>query len=144
MALDILIQRITKGVNSGASSIHEQFKVQAQDFNVSYDRSPISAPLPGGVVLLYDLGQTRVNVSMNGIAAETGTNVTEGGIMIADKNDLERVAVHEDWWSGIIRIIALGDEYHVAIASVKFGLQAPVINRWTFNISMTGTLMTYP
>ena len=41
MALDILIQRITKGVNSGASSIHEQFKVQAQDFNVSYDRSPI-------------------------------------------------------------------------------------------------------
>lgn len=144
MALDIRIQRITKGNNSGASTIHEQFKVQAQDFNVSYDRSPISAPLPGGVVLLYDLGQTRVNIAMNGIASETGTNITEGGIMIADKDDLENISITENWWSGIIRVIALGDEYHVAIASVKFGLAAPVINRWTFNISMTGTLMTYP
>ena len=143
MALDIRIQRITKGSNSGNSTIHEQFKLQAQDFNVSYDRSPISAPMPGGVVLLYDLGQTRVNISMNGIASETGTNITEGGIMIADKDDLETIAITQNWWSGTIRVIALGDEYHVAIASAKFALAAPVINRWTFNLSMTGTLMTY-
>lgn len=144
MALDIQIQRITKGANSGASTIHEQFKIQAQDFNVSYDRSPISAPLPGGVVLLYDLGQTRVNISVSGIAAETGTNVSEGGIMIADKDDLENIAITQNWWAGIIRVIALSDEYHVAIASAKFALSAPVRNRWTFNLSMTGTLMTYP
>ena len=143
MALDIQIQRITKGNNSGASTIHEQFKVQAQSFNVSYDRSPISAPLPGGEVLLFDLGQTRVNVSMDGIAAESGTNITEGGIMIADKDDLENIAITENWWRGTIRVIALGDEYHLAVGSVKFGLQAPVINRWTFNMSFTGKLMTY-
>ena len=143
MALDIRIQGITKGTNSGNSVIHEQFKIQAQDFNVSYDRSPISAPLPGGVVLLYDLGQTRVNISMNGIASETGTNISEGGIMIADKDDLETIAITQTWWNGVKRVVALGDEYLVAIASVKFGLSAPVINRWTFNISMTGTLMTY-
>jgi len=144
MALDIRIQRITKGADSGASTIHEQFKIQAQDFNVSYDRSPISAPLPGGVVLLYDMGQTRVNISVSGIAAETDTNISEGGIMIADKDDLEAVAITQNWWAGIIRVIALGDEYHVAIASAKFSLAAPVRNRWTFNMSMTGTLMTYP
>ena len=143
MALDIRIQRITKGANSGASTIHEQFKIQAQSFNVSYDRSPISAPLPGGVVLLYDLGQTRVNVSMDGIAAETDTNISEGGIMIADKDDLEAIAITQNWWNGVKRVLALGDEYEVAISSVKFGLQAPVTNRWTFNISMTGKLMVY-
>tara|TARA_B100000949_G_scaffold231046_1_gene242515 strand:+ start:447 stop:878 length:432 start_codon:yes stop_codon:yes gene_type:complete len=143
MALDIRIQRITKGANSGASTIHEQFKIQAQNFNVSYDRSPISAPLPGGVVLLYDLGQTRVNVSLDGIAAETDTNISEGGIMIADKDDLEAIAITQNWWNGIIRVIALGDEYEVAISSVKFALMAPVITRWTFNISMTGKLMVY-
>ena len=143
MALDIKIQRITKGANSGASTIHEQFKIQSQDFNVSYDRSPISAPLPGGVVLLYDLGQTRINISLSGIAAESGTNVSEGGIMIADKDDLEDIAITQNWWAGIIRVVALGDEYHVAIASAKFALTAPVTNRWTFNMSMTGTLMTY-
>jgi len=143
MGLDILIQRITKGSNSGASTIHEQFKVQAQDFNVSYDRSPISAPLPGGVVLLYDLGQTRVNVSLNGIAAETDTNISEGGIMIADKDDLEAIAITQNWWNGIIRVIALGDEYEVKLASIKFALMAPIITRWTFNMSMTGKLMEY-
>jgi len=143
MALDIRIQRITKGNNSAASTIHEQFKIQAQSFNVSYDRSPISAPLPGGVVLLYDLGQTRVNVSMDGVAAETDTNITEGGIMIADKDDLEAIAITQNWWNGVKRVLALGDEYEVAISSVKFGLQAPVTNRWTFNISMTGKLMVY-
>ena len=67
MALNILIQRITKGNDSAASTVHEQYKIQAQDFNVSYDRSPISAPLPGGSVLLFDLGQTRVNISSPGV-----------------------------------------------------------------------------
>mgnify|MGYP004453371419 CR=1 FL=1 len=143
MALDIQIQRITKGANSAASTIHEQFKIQSQDFNVSYDRSPISAPMPGGAVLLFDLGQTRVNISMSGIAAETGTNITEGGIMIADKDDIEALAITQNWWNGIIRVVALGDEYQVVISSVKLALSAPVINRWTFNISMTGKLMEY-
>ena len=143
MGLDIRIQRITKGANSGASTIHEQFKIQAQNFNVSYDRSPISAPLPGGVVLLYDLGQTRVNVSMDGIAAETDTNISEGGIMIADKDDLETIAISETWWNGTIRLVALSDEYHVAVAAAKFALMAPVIDRWTFNISLTGKIMEY-
>ena len=143
MALNIIIQRITKGSTSENSTVHEQFKVQAQDFNVSYDRSPISAPLPGGEVLLFDLGQTRVNVSISGITGETGTNNTEGGIAIADKDDLETIAISETWWNGTIRLVALSDEYHVAVAAAKFALMAPVIDRWTFNISLTGKIMEY-
>jgi len=143
MALNILIQRITKGSTSGNSTVHEQYKVQAQDFNVSYDRSPISAPLPGGEVLLFDLGQTRVNISISGIASETGTNNTEGGIAIADKDDLETIAISETWWNGTIRLKALDDEYHVAVAAAKFALMAPVIDRWTFNMSLTGMVMEY-
>jgi len=146
MALDIFLQRITKGNNSGASTIHEQFKVQCQTLSVSYDRSPISAPLPGGEVLLFDLGQTRVNVTIDGIASDTGTNKTEGGINIADKDDLERVAIHEDWWgtaTQVIRFIASTDEYEVAVSSLKFAMSAPIADRWTFNMSMTGKLMEY-
>jgi len=146
MALDVFLQRITKGANSGASTIHEQFKVQCQTLSVSYDRSPISAPLPGGEVLLFDLGQTRVNISIDGITADTGTNVSEGGIMIADKDDLEKVAVNQLWWgtaSQIIRFVASNDEYEVAIASLKFAMSAPIADRWTFNMSMTGKLMEY-
>jgi len=146
MALDIFLQRITKGNNSGASTVHEQFKIQCQTLSVSYDRSPISAPLPGGEVLLFDLGQTRVNVTIDGITADTGTNVSEGGIMIADKDDLERVAIHQDWWgtaSQVIRFKASDDEYEVQIASLKISMMAPVTDRWTFNMSMTGKLMEY-
>ena len=146
MALDIFLQRITKGNNSGASTVHEQFKIQCQTLSVSYYRSPISAPLPGGEVLLFDLGQTRVNVTIDGITADTGTNVSEGGIMIADKDDLERVAIHQDWWgtaSQVIRFKASDDEYEVQIASLKISMMAPVTDRWTFNMSMTGKLMEY-
>jgi len=143
MALNIIIQRITKGSTSENSTIHDQFKVQAQDFNVSYDRSPISAPLPGGEVLLFDLGQTRVNISISGVTGETGTDNTEGGIDIADKDDLETIATSETWWNGTIRLVALSDEYHVAVASAKFALMAPVIDRWTFNMSLTGMIMEY-
>ena len=143
MALNILIQRITKGNDSAASTVHEQYKIQAQDFNVSYDRRQISAPLPGGSVLLFDLGQTRVNISISGIAGQTGTNDTEGGIAIADKDDLETIATTTAWWNGIIRLKALDDEYEVAVASAKFALMAPVIDRWTFNMSLTGKVMEY-
>jgi len=144
MALDILLQRITKGTNSANSTVHEQFKVQVQDLNISYDRSPIAAPLPGGEVVLFDLGQTRVNISTSGIAAETGTNITESGIMIADKDDIAKMATHEDWYTGIIRLKIQSEEYELKIASAKLGLQAPVTTRWTFNISMTGKIMDYP
>jgi hypothetical protein len=146
MALDILLQRVTKGSTSANSTIHEQFKVQCQSLSVSYDRSPISAPLPGGAVLLFDLGQTRVNVTIDGITADTGTNVSEGGIMIADKDDLEKIAVNQLWWgtaSQVIRFVASNDEYEVAIASLKFAMSAPIADRWTFNMSMTGKLMEY-
>ena len=146
MALDIFLQRITKGNNSGASTVHEQFKIQCQSLSVSYDRSPISAPLPGGEVLLFDLGQTRVNVNIDGITADTGTNGSEGGIMIADKDDLERVSIHQDWWgtaSQVIRFKASDDEYEVQIASLKISMMAPITDRWTFNMSMTGKLMEY-
>ena len=146
MALDVRLQRVTKGSNSGNSTIHEQYKLQAQSVSISYDRSPISAPLPGGEVLLFDLGQTRVNISIDGIAGETGSDVSEGGIVIADKDDLEKVAIHSDWWglgTQVIRFVVSDDEYEVHIASLKFGLMAPVIDRWTFNLSMTGKIIEY-
>ena len=146
MALDIRLQLITKGGSSGSSTIHEQYILQCQSVTVSYDRSPISAPLPGGEVLMFDLGQTRVNVAIDGIATDTGTNITQGGLMIADKDDLERIATNSVWWSvggRSIRFVASGDEYEVAIASLKFSMSAPIVDRWMFNMSMTGKVMEY-
>ena len=134
--------KLSRTGGAGGSGTDE-FMLQATNINFSHERAPIMVPLPASNPLFIDLGQWKVSIQIEGTANIPGTNLTDGGIAIADKDDLETIATTTAWWNGIIRLKALDDEYEVAVASAKFALMAPVIDRWTFNMSLTGKVMEY-
>ena len=51
--------------------------------------------MPNNNPLLIDLGQRMVRIVVEGSAAEMGTDEAEGGVNIADRDDLETIA--ETW-----------------------------------------------
>ena len=135
MPLDVKFEITTdRLVPSTAAKV---WKLQVSSCRIDYDRSPISASLPGNVnPLLLDLGQYRVNIQVEGITSETGTNQTDGGIPIMDKNHLEAAA--QDWWNEDVRFTVSDDVYTVKVNAVSFTLQAALENRWTFRLQLTG------
>jgi hypothetical protein len=74
---------------SGAKT---DFKLKAVDMVVDHDRSPISAPIPYTNPILIDLGQWKVNITISGKCDFPGTDQSEGGVAIADMDDLVQMA----------------------------------------------------
>ena len=135
MALDTQIQIVTNRLVP--ASVQITWKIQCQSVRIDYDRSPISAPLPGNVnPLLLDLGQYRVNIQIEGVTSETGTNINDGGTPIMDKNNLESAV--QDWWNEDVRFTVSDDIYTVKVQGASFSLAAALENRWTFRLQLTG------
>ena len=77
----------------------EQFYLQARTIKIQHEKSPISSSLPGSEPLLLDLGQWKVNITIEGDADVPPITTDEvknkkkiNEILIADKLDLETLA----------------------------------------------------
>lgn len=79
--------RITDGVTT--------FRLQTESFVVGHSRQPRASPLPNNAPLLIDLGSRKTELTISGVAAEVGTDESDEGVTIADRDDLETIA--EAW-----------------------------------------------
>ena len=82
MSNAIRISRTGTGANN--------FRLQSKRISISYERSPVVAALPGVDPLLFDLGQWKVSIIIEGVASFPGTDLNDSdAVPIADKDDLE-------------------------------------------------------
>lgn len=135
MAIDIRLNAPSEGGNN-------DLRLLANSVVIDYDRSPILAPLPGSTVstpsvILLDLGQLRVNITVEGFVNETGTDQTEGANVIADKIDLETATIQ--WWDNEITFTVSEDSYTVKIAACRFSLRPGTETiKWDFQLRLIG------
>ena len=139
MALAVTIRNVTDSIN---------YRLQLNNVSVDYDRSALIAALPAGTnPLLIDLGFFKVTLSLEGIISRTGTALIDGGVTIADKDQLE-LAVR-DWWNKIIRIdipanasatTPTYDRYEVRIMRCKFTMDGAAESFWKYNLVGVGFL----
>lgn len=130
------------------------FRLQTTSFTVDHDRSPISAFLPGANPLLIDLGQWRVRITIEGTASLPGTNLTDSGDAIADKDDLEIMADSTDGNPWHTQTITLTDDtatanagattitYNVKISRVRLE-KADAKDFYNFTIHLVGFMNSY-
>jgi len=133
------------------SSGPTSFRLQVTRVVISHTRAPVAAPLPGNDPLLIDLGQWKCNITLEGTAPEIGTNLTEGGVSIAEHNDLESMAdpnASPNWYSNNITLTDDSDRnagtnpvYTVKIAGLTLSKQE-AHNFWSFTMNFVGFLST--
>ena len=124
---------------------HYRFLLQVNSVVVLYGRSPINTPLPGGTIILIDLGQQRVQVTISGLVDRTPTDNAglpiktqhkeEGGVAIAHRSDIEEFT--REWDERVIALEVLGEVYQVKIANVRLTLEAPN-EFWDYVINFVG------
>jgi hypothetical protein len=138
---------------TGGASGTEVFMLQATNINFSHERSPIMVPLPGTNPLFIDLGQWKVSIQIEGTASIPGTNLTDGGIAIADKDDLEIIVGNQDsvfsgtsvkkWYANTITLTdttnSIASTYDVKVSGLKMSRRAAQ-NFYTFTLSLVGKL----
>ncbi|MEK6861546.1 MAG: hypothetical protein AABY07_06255 [Nanoarchaeota archaeon] len=141
MPLAIRISRT--GAASGNS-----FRLQASTFTVTHELASLAAKLPGVNPILIDLGQWSIAISIEGIANNTGTDLLDGAIAIADKDDLENMADPTPT-GGVIRwfdqTITISDEtisgsfqdYTVKLSKLQI-VKRDAQNFWTFSLMAIG------
>ena len=122
------------------------FKLQVTNLSITHDRSPIAVWLPGSQPLLLDLGQWKVSIALEGTCNFAGTDLTDGGIPIADKDDLEAIADPTQttpWHSSTITLTDDTDSgavvYTVKISSLKL-TKRDVQNKYDFTLTCVGFL----
>lgn len=138
---------------TGGASGTEVFMLQATNINFSHERSPIMVPLPGTNPLFIDLGQWKVSIQIEGTASIPGTNLTDGGIAIADKDDLEIIVGNQDsvfsgtsvkkWYPETITLTdttnSIVSTYEVKVSNLKMSKRA-ANNFYTFTLGLVGKL----
>ena len=144
--------KLSRTGGAGGSGTDE-FMLQATNINFSHERAPIMVPLPASNPLFIDLGQWKVSIQIEGTANIPGTNLTAGGIAIADKDDLEiMVGNHDSAFSGnsvkkwFAETITLTDTtdgvataYDVKVSGLRMSRRAAQ-NFYTFTLSLVGKL----
>lgn len=134
MPLDVTI--------AGSPAIDGQtsFNLQTANAVIVYDRSPIVAPLPGGTIVLLDLGQQRINIILEGIASQPGTDLADGATRIADQDHLEEIA--RTWDPNNIDLTIQDATYvrtyRVKVVNLRMTLKAAVEDKWDFVMNLTG------
>ena len=120
------------------------FKLQASRIIITHEKSPIAAALPGISPLLFDLGQWRVFVNIEGVTSFPGTNLTDAGINIADKDDIEDMAnptITNPWHGRTILITdataSPSSVYTVKLSKVEL-TKIDAQNVYTFSIQAIG------
>ena len=139
MPLNILIDRTTLGAGN-------RLLLKAENITIQHVRKPFLIPIPATDARTMDLGYRSVNITVTGVASETGTNGVEGGINIADRDDLELVAGS---WGEEGEIVQISDlevsparVYDVKIQSISLSRESPQI-LWKFTIQTIG-VQTFP
>jgi hypothetical protein len=134
------------------------FMLQATNINFSHDRAPIMVPLAGTNPLFIDLGQWKVSIQIEGTVSFPGTNLSDGGIAIADKDDLEKIVGNHDsifndevavitgvkkWYNETITLTdttnSIVSTYEVKSAGLKLSRRAAQ-EFYTFTLSLVGKL----
>ena len=123
------------------------FRLQANTFTVTHELASLAAKLPGVNPILIDLGQWSIALSIEGTANNTGTNLLDGAIAIADKDDLEDMADPTPttgirWFD---QTITISDEtvsgsfqdYTVKISKLQIA-KRDAQNFWTFSLMAIG------
>ena len=128
MALDVRLSAVTPAESA--------LRLQADSVRITIDRSPIVAPLPGGNQIMLDLGQRRVLIVAEGYLSESGTNNTEGGEIVADKDDLE--VATEEWWDSTVTFTVSADNYQVKFKQCSFALDASRESFWHYTLQVEG------
>jgi len=139
--------------HDGGGSGTTTFMLQANSVQYSHDRSPIMVPLPGSNPLFIDMGQWKVSVMIEGTASLAGTNLSDGGIAIADKDDLEAMVGNQDsvfsgtsvkkWYPETITLTdttnSIVSTYEVKVSNLKMSKRA-ANNFYTFTLGLVGKL----
>jgi hypothetical protein len=128
--------------------------LQAANINFSHERSPIMIPLAGTNPLFIDLGQWKVSIQIEGTASLAGTNLSDGGVAIADKDDLEIIVGNHDsvfsgggapkkWYNETITLTdttnSIVSTYAVKTSALKLSRRAAQ-EFYTFTLSLVGKL----
>ena len=74
------------------------FRLKTSNFIIDHKREPLAQPIPGAsnpVPIFIDIGQHILTITIEGQAEETDTNASEGGVNVADRDDLETMS--ENW-----------------------------------------------
>jgi hypothetical protein len=147
MALSFRISRAgtTDGNPGGAGN----YKLKTTSVKIALGGSPIAAVLPGVKPLLLDLGQHRVNITIEGIADFVGTDDSEGGVAFADKDDLEAFMDPEITNAWYNKVITFHDEtvtgyfatYEIKISNIVLDKQ-DARGYWSFVIQAVGLKKT--
>jgi hypothetical protein len=121
---------------SGNSSSAKTYSLKVNSARISYDRSPLVAPMPGGVdPIILDLGQFRVKIVLEGTVPVSGTE-SDGTNDIPSKVELEDLLTNPLWYAANITFVIGGDSYIAKIASCAFSLEASKEEWWTFNMAL--------
>jgi hypothetical protein len=146
---DLALKLSHDGGGSGTTA----FMLQADNINFSHDRSPIMIPLAGTNPLFIDLGQWKVGIQIEGTASFPGTNLTDGSIAIADKDDLETIVGNQDsifsgtsvkkWFNETITLTdttnSIVSTYEVKVSSLKLSRRA-ANQFYSYTLSLVGKL----
>jgi len=147
---DLALKLSHDGGGSGTTA----FMLQATNINFSHDRSPIMVPLAGTNPLFIDLGQWKVNIQIEGTVSFPGTNLSDSGIAIADKDDLETIVGNHDsvfsgggapkkWYNETITLTdttnSIVSTYDVKVSSLKMSRRA-ANQFYTYTLSLVGKL----
>jgi hypothetical protein len=145
MALSIRISRT--GCTNCDPGGDGNYALGAESIRITHSGSPIVAVLPGADPLLLNLGQWKVTIVIDGIANKTATDLSDGSVSIADKDDLEAMAdptITDSWFD---ETVTIHDEtvagsfatYTVQIASIALS-KDDVRDYWHFNMQAIGKL----
>jgi len=139
--------------HAGGGSGTTAFMLQANNINFSHDRAPIMVPLAGTNPLFIDLGQWKVAIQIEGAASFPGTNLTDGGVAIADKDDLETIVGNQDsifsgtsvkkWFNETITLTdttnSIVSTYEVKVANLKISRRESQ-QFYSYTLSLVGKL----
>lgn len=135
MALDVSIT----SDGTGGVIAPLTYRLQTEVVEISWNRSPIIIPIPNVDPQLLDLGQRTVAIRIDGIAEDTGATLTEGGVDVADKQDLERIT--ETWFPSVITFTVSGEVYTVKVQSLRLTLSAAK-EVWDYTLQLIGLGVT--
>lgn len=119
------------------------YRLQGTSVVIDYDRSgAVVSPLPARTSpLLLDLGFFKVSITITALVPETiTTNLSDGGVDIANKGDLERFVTN--YWSREMSVTISGDIYRIVILHCRFTQDATKENWWECVINMAGYATT--
>ena len=145
--------KLSRNGASGGSNGTTAFMLQATNINFSHERAPIMIPLAGTNPLFIDLGQWKVSIQIEGTTSLAGTNLSDGGIAIADKDDLETIVGNQDsvfsgtsvqkWYANTITLTdttnSIVSTYDVKVSGLKMSRRAAQ-DFYTFTLSLVGKL----